>query len=329
MIVNVLRTTDASPADRFDYWRHTLSSIFVPLDAIAGPQPGFHGELRWADAGAAHLVDVVADPLRVDRTQRLIDRSPSGYYKVCVQIVGRAVLTQGSRTASLGPGDITVYDTDRPYSLTMDTAHHMLVVMCPRTLFRLPPCQLDSVLASRISGRQSMGTLVFAFLSELAAQFDNLTSIDGVRLGENVADLITSLLLEQLAGTRPAIHRGPTLVAQVTGYIEQHLSDPQLSPEQVATAHGYSTRTLQKLFQDNGVTVAGLIRARRLEQCRRALRDPAWDGVSVGVIGAHWGFTNAAHFSRLFKAAFGVSPRAFRLGAEPERTESAQSAQAN
>lgn len=312
MIVHTARTADTRKSDRFDYWRSTLSSVILPLDAAA-PHPEFRGELRWADAGAALLIDAVADPHRIERTQRLIDQSASGYYKMCVQLVGRSVLTQGSRTAKLEPGDFAIYDTDRPYSLDLDTAHHMLVVMFPKTLIRLLPSQVDPLLACRIPGHQTMGALVFAFLSQLALQFDHLTNVDGVRLGENIADLLTSVLLEQLSGQAVA-NRGRTLWLQVTTYIERHLRDPHLSPEVVASAHGYATRSLQKLFQDNGVTIAGWIRDRRLEQCRRTLRDPAWGDIPVGMVGSRWGFENASHFSRAFKAAYGVSPRAYRAG---------------
>ncbi|MGH9100468.1 MAG: hypothetical protein ACRDV8_09610, partial [Acidimicrobiales bacterium] len=118
-----------------------------------------------------------------------------------------------------------------------------------------------------------MGALVFAFLSELAAQFDSLAAVDGARLGDNVADLLTSLLLQQMPVYRVSTSRRPVFT-QVASYIEQHLSDPQLCPGQIATAHGYSTRALHKLFHDSGSTVAGWIRQRRLEQCRRDLRDP-------------------------------------------------------
>ena len=54
------------------------------------------------------------------------------------------------------------------------------------------------------------------------------------------------------------------------------------------------------------------IRTRRLEQCRRMLSDPVHAGRSVSEIGARWGLPDAPHFSRVFKAAYGVSPRQFR-----------------
>ncbi len=56
------------------------------------------------------------------------------------------------------------------------------------------------------------------------------------------------------------------------------------------------------------MTVSTWIRTRRLEQCRRDLLDPMLADRPVAAIAARWGFVDAAHFSRAFKTAFGVSP---------------------
>jgi AraC-like DNA-binding protein len=71
-------------------------------------------------------------------------------------------------------------------------------------------------------------------------------------------------------------------------------------------------RYLHKLFQGQDDTVAGWIRQRRLDHCRRDLMDPAAQTQGIGAIAARWGLPDAAHFSRIFKAAYGVSPTEYR-----------------
>jgi AraC-like DNA-binding protein len=44
----------------------------------------------------------------------------------------------------------------------------------------------------------------------------------------------------------------------------------------------------------------------------RDLLDPALAGEPIGAIGARWGITNQAHFSRLFRARYEVTPSAYR-----------------
>jgi transcriptional regulator GlxA family with amidase domain len=59
--------------------------------------------------------------------------------------------------------------------------------------------------------------------------------------------------------------------------------------------------------------VAGWIRTRRLERCRRDLLDPAQATRPVAAIAARWGFRSAIHFSRVFRATCDVPPHEYRL----------------
>jgi AraC-like DNA-binding protein len=69
-----------------------------------------------------------------------------------------------------------------------------------------------------------------------------------------------------------------------------------------------SVRYLHRLFEDEQATVAGWIRFRRLERCRRDLLDPALSAEPVSAIAGRWGLPSAADSSRLFRAAEGVPP---------------------
>jgi AraC-like DNA-binding protein len=99
---------------------------------------------------------------------------------------------------------------------------------------------------------------------------------------------------------------------RIRAFIEQRLADPELTPATIAAEHHISLRYLHKLFHGQGITVAGWIRDRRLERCRRDLADPTLTARPISAVAARWGFTNPAHFSQAFRAAYGLSPRQFR-----------------
>jgi AraC-like DNA-binding protein len=80
----------------------------------------------------------------------------------------------------------------------------------------------------------------------------------------------------------------------------------------IADAHHFSVRHLYNLFDAEGLGVAGWIRQRRLERSRRDLLDPAMLARPAGAIGTRWGLGSPAHFSRLFRAAYGLPPGQYR-----------------
>ena len=66
------------------------------------------------------------------------------------------------------------------------------------------------------------------------------------------------------------------------------------------------------MFAAEGLSVCDFIRTARLERCRRDLLDPALADQPIRAIASRWGLINAPHFSRLFREAYGCSPREFR-----------------
>ena len=74
----------------------------------------------------------------------------------------------------------------------------------------------------------------------------------------------------------------------------------------IARAFSISVRALHALFEDADASVAVLVRSERLARCLEDLRQR--NGGSVTDIAFRWGFCDAAHFSRVFKREFGVTP---------------------
>ncbi|MGW0704337.1 helix-turn-helix transcriptional regulator [Streptomyces sp. NPDC002867] len=83
----------------------------------------------------------------------------------------------------------------------------------------------------------------------------------------------------------------------------------------MAAAHNISVRHVHRLFQDEWTTAGRWIQHRRLEACRRELGRPGRNVPTVMTIARRFGFTSPSHFSRAFRAAYGVSPREWRATA--------------
>lgn len=318
----LVHTSQLPPRERFDYWRHLVSTAFVPLEPRAKSEEttaDFRGQIQAAELGALKVCEVRADEHVARRTPRTIASADTDYYKLGLQIRGHCLLVQDGREALLGPGDFALYDTTRPYTLDMD-AHRILVFMFPRERLGISAQQVSAATATRLCGRQGLGAALSPLLVQLAQHVDDVDPAHGVRLASTALDLLTSMFTERLDLRNPdpdSMRR--SLVQQIMSYIERSLGDPDLTPDQIAAAHHISTRYLHKLFRAEKTTVAGWVRERRLGHCARDLRDPLLVNRTVGTIAARWGFTDAAHFSRLFKATFDSAPREYRATALAQR----------
>lgn len=293
-------------------FRAAVSESFVPLQVSSGGPDHFRGVIRGASVDEVHVTEVRATSHVVERTPELIARGDRSYFKVSLMLAGTGLLIQDDREAVLQPGDLAVYDTDRPYSLVFDQDFRTMVVMFPKHLITLPSDMIGQLTAVRISGQEGLGGMVVPYLTQLAGNLDQLAGTTGARLAHSALDLVTTVFTRELGLDEASTDPHRALVQRIRGYIDRNLASTDLGPASIASAHFISTRHLHGLFQEQGVTVSTWIRTRRLEQCRRDLLDPMLADRPVAAIAARWGFVDAAHFSRAFKAAFGISPSEYR-----------------
>jgi AraC-like DNA-binding protein len=143
------------------------------------------------------------------------------------------------------------------------------------------------------------------------AQRDGHSDAVGAALGDALTDLVKLALIEQSSATRSETIR-ETVRARILGHVNRNLADPELTIERIADHMHCTKRYLHKVFSENGETLSQYIWSRRLELCRARLVLPELGARSITEIAFACGFSNAAHFSRSFKARFGQSPRAFR-----------------
>ena len=296
----------------FDGFEAAVSSSFVPLRVTAERRSGFRGGLRTTEVEHLAFSEVVADAHRVDRSAELISRGGGGFFKLSFMLSGSGLLVQDGREARLSAGDAAIYDTARPYTLEFDDEFRNLVVMLPKQLLDVPPELVAEITATRLPRDTPMGTIVSQTIPHVPGAILGSPSLMRHRLARTTLELLSAHVAATLGEER--IEKDPrrVMVRRIREYIEDHLQDPDLSPASIAAAHFLSTRRMHGLFQEEDTTIAAHIRELRLEHCRVDLMNPAFADLPVSAISARWGFTDAAHFSRSFRAQFGCSPRELR-----------------
>lgn len=108
-------------------------------------------------------------------------------------------------------------------------------------------------------------------------------------------------------------HAGSFIVNQATAYIEEHYAQ-KLTLQEVADKCYVSQWHLSKLINKyTGNTFYELLNNVRIEKAKALLNDPK---LKIGDIVDMVGYSDAAHFSRVFKRIMGVSANEYRNSME-------------
>ena len=318
-----MRAVDQPKRSRREYWQHALGDTITPLelDKVAD-EPGAGDEMRIGDVGPLRVVSVSAPGLHATtRAATHIRRSDLDVCKIDVVVRGCGLIEQDGREARIEQGELVFVDLSRPVHWTMRDTTSMAVVF-PRALLPLPPAEVAELTAVTIPADRGPGALVSTVARNLAKHLDDYQGPHGFHVGTAVLDLLAAALATRLDRPEvvpPGTHQR-VLLQRIYSFIEERLGDPDLSPGYIAAAHHISVRYLHKLFETEQATVAGWIRQRRLEQCRRDLLNPALRDRPAGAIGMRAGFTSPTHFTRAFRAAYGAPPAEYRALATMEGT---------
>ena len=308
----VFDTASMVPGERFEGWQEAAARCFFPMAIRRRTLAPFAGSMVGHALPTIDVVRVTATPNDCLRTPAgIADRDPE-QLQLHVLRRGRCGFAQDDREDVLAPGTMTTLDSSRPWAIRAVEPFELLVFGVPKVLLRPFAEGLSAGTARAIRGDSGLGSLIVPFALGLADRLDDGTLGEGRdELGETLVGLLRALALDR---GEPGAAPAPALLAQVKAHIERHLGDPTLGPGPIAAAHYITPRYLHRLFEAEGCTVSEWIRRARMERCRRDLGDRALAGETISAIATRWGMPDAAHFSRLFRAAYGCSAREFRLG---------------
>ncbi|MFD9859007.1 helix-turn-helix domain-containing protein [Streptomyces alboflavus] len=324
MIEASFTTESLPPEDRFACWHELASRVVVPTHVRCDDEAGFRATSLTRGSHTLQGTTSTVRSFHAERTQKLVRKSDPEQYVLDITRTGVSAVGQGSQETLLRAGDVVLIDSSLPFRARHTTGTHEGLVL-PKSLLPFPPQDVAPLLARRLPGSTGIGAVLIHCVHEALSAGSRYRDIEFIRLLDTALELLVTLLaheLHTLHALPPESHQ-QALLARVQSFIHHHLGDPELSPQAVADAHHISLRHLQQVLAAAGTAPAALIRRKRLQQCHRALMDPRQSGRTIRTIAARWGFASQAHFTRLFRAAYGVPPGEFRASHSPPARETA------
>ncbi|WP_211768649.1 helix-turn-helix domain-containing protein [Kutzneria sp. CA-103260] len=221
-------------------------------------------------------------------------------------------LRHGSADVELRPGFYTVCSSDLPITAECGDANRVVGVAEAADL--APRGHIAPTLGKPLP-ITDIGLLLLRHVETTVHVAGSLTPAALAAAADAANGLMTALL----SGLPSAVVADAVALRdRIITYIEARLRDPGLDIRQVAAAHHVSPRTVYRIFERSGDSVAAHIRGRRLDRCRAEIIDRP--DLSLATICARWAVGDAKHLAGKYRARFGESPYETRQRTGPVRS---------
>ena len=226
---------------------------------------------------------------------------------------GTSLVVQGEREALLRPGEFALYDTSKAYSLLFAGGMDAVFFRLPRSALGVSARQLRDAMTITLGSSSAVAELTSAYLTRLAVSETLPFEQRGALIAEPTVELIRATIAEHLDDVElSGAAAVGALPFRIVSYMRAHLTDADLAPATVAAAHNISPRYLYQILSRCDIRFGEWVRQNRLEGARKDLARPACQSMTVSAVGSRWGFADSAHFSKVFKQEYGMSPRDWR-----------------
>lgn len=219
--------------------------------------------------------------------------------------------------------NISICDGRLPWRITFKSAFEILVIRMNRRRISEPFGQYLTGAPTALKGPLLPG--IRSLLHTLLNDLEDLKAADIVSIENALSELLTSTLRQQMGTDLTKVTQVQAAhFRRITTLIDAELAQPELTMCRVAQKIGVSRRYLQKLFGLHNTTYSEFVRRLRLDRARHTLLQDDAHSTTIADIAFRCGFSSPGHFSRMFKIAFGISPKTFRKTIQPEELQNSQ-----
>jgi len=305
-------TADVPLCDRREWLQDTIRREYTKVEVQPSDDGDLFNEMTFYPWQQLRLSVVRSHALGINRPAHEPHHHGQDNYFGVILLSGNYLLEQNGRETFLNPGDMAIYDATRPHRIKCTCAFSKLIVTIPRPMLRDRLAGVEHCTALRIPGDTGTGAIAANFIRTAAQQAATLDIKQFDALSEHSLDLFTLAL----ASVRPqdyTLSRSRSLALhRVKDYVAQHLANSTLDTTMVAEGTGLSARYINDLFHDENTSLMRYVWQRRLDNCRRELLDPNYNGHRISEVAVRWGFNDLSHFSRAFRQRFGCAAREVR-----------------
>lgn len=296
-----------------DEWRDIASQSFVPLSFQRAASEFTASMDHRQLSHDVSLSKIETQALIIDRTPRLVAQADSDDIHISLQVNAGGSIIQNGHVVPVGPGVVTVCETNKPFTLnyTEPNQRH-IVLQTSRAALGVEDSIIEELAGRQITranpARDAFASFISSFMAnKMPFPQGTMADMSGV-----VTALAAAMLRTENAFSQSMPDKGEALLATIVDFIQANVASPMLTPEVIAQVHFISRRRLYELFELMNETPSDFIRTERLKRAATMLRDGGQAGLKISDIAFSLGFNDVTTFTRAFHRHFGVTPRDYR-----------------
>ncbi|WP_082845600.1 helix-turn-helix domain-containing protein [Paraburkholderia caribensis] len=223
---------------------------------------------------------------------------------------GSIQLEQNGKRASFAADDLFVLDVSRSLNVEIARRTILTAIALPKAELRKRGFRSDLDTWAKPDRYSARTQLIRCILEAIADHVGMLGEDVRVRMLRQLLDIMDLVIGEdECESTLRALE---STHFRVKRYIGQHLGDDRLCASMIANGLNLPVHYLNRLFRSENTSLMRYVWSERLELSHRMLSSTEHHSLRIGEIAWRCGFTSSAHFSRLFRQRFGVSPSTLR-----------------
>ena len=278
------------------------------VEAPAGG--GVRSGSRWFIGARAAFLLGYNDGL-VNTVRTLEDVAADSFDAVILTLVmtGHARIVADGRDETFEAGDLVFEDLRRPRSATIEFSTGASLVVPRARFIEAIDVPTEQLTLSRRLSAAPLASTVSHQIRFLSQNMEALAPEEFEAALNAAVDVALVLLLGHASRASPPVDH---LLKAAKAFIEANARDVDLTPGAMTRALGCSRAALYRSFANAGLTVAAYLRDVRFRYVLQAMQ--AQPHASISQLAYDSGFAaNASDFAKLFKRAYGVTPREARF----------------
>ena len=307
------KTTGIAPEARAAFWTRGYSSRFAQVRVDPLDRKEFQAELKMRSLGPITFAWVRSRPALVCRTKEVADQATERSFGFLMELRGGGLVSHCGHESRFEAGDIILNDVTRPMTCNFPRPTEGITVRVSEAAVKSRIPFADDMLGVRIAGSVALVSTAINMARNLVLEDYTLPSECEIAAANSLLDILAIAYSTACDKRAPDISVSGVRRVLVTEFIESHLHDPGLAPSTIASGLRISPRYLRKLMAQYGESASSYILRRRLEESGKQLRAGLYRNRTVTDIAYSLGFNSTAHFARVFKVKFGMTPTDYRM----------------